>query len=77
MNNVVRFPGTKPKQHWAQGCSRIMAVPSAGGFHYLLSLDDSEFAEEFERLDFARQMAAFWSPTVIEEGPPEAFGSAG
>jgi hypothetical protein len=75
MSNIIAFPKAKP--HWATGYSRIIAVPRLDGFYYLLSLDDSEHAEEFERLDLVRRMAAFWSPTVIEEGRPKAFGRAG
>jgi hypothetical protein len=72
-NNVIAFPRSLPER-----CSRIIAVRRQGCFHYVVLLDDQSLESGcvYERLDVARRMAAFWTKTVIETGPPEAFGRA-
>jgi hypothetical protein len=71
VSNVISLRKPKPR-------TRIVGSPFEGGFRYLVFPDDQspDGLLPADSLADARGMAAFFSDTVIEMGPPEAFGRA-
>jgi hypothetical protein len=71
MSNVVQFTGREAPLR-----VQIVASRVADSFRYLVIVDDRSTLNplDADSLADARGMAAFFSDSVIEMGPPAAFG---